>query len=188
MGSFTVESLLDTEENIYHGIWERKVKKSVERTSEFADTSSLLDDVKAYYRVLLDTNFATEESENEGLDADSVESPNYFHPSNRYWINAAPPFNPKPLHTGDDSDLQARIPARYMVMFQSRATMDHLTRTVAVMEEVTRASGRKIRATDFTVYQHVTNEFIATLNNAALEVVSTCTFVCNCIENLSCDF
>ena len=124
VSSFTVESLLDTEENIYHGIWERKVKKSVERTSEFADTSSLLDDVKAYYRVLLDTNFATEESENKDLDADSVESPNYFHPSNRYRIF--------------DSGLQARIPARYMVMFQSRATMDHVTRTVAVMEEVTR--------------------------------------------------
>ena len=190
MGGFTVGSLVDTEEDIYHGIWERKIKKSAERASEFADTSSLLDDVQAYYRVVLDTNFASQESDNNpviGLEADSVESPSYFTPNNRYWIDPAPPFNPKPLHTGDDEDgLQARIPARYMVMFQDRATRGHLTRTVVLMEEVTRTSGRKIRATDFTIYQHVANGFTATLNNAALDAVSIPLHIilCNCIENI----
>ena len=170
-----VDSLLDTEEDVYHRIWERKIKKSAERASEFADTSSLLDDVQAYYRIMLSTDFASKESENNpfiDLGAGSVELPSYFSPSNRYWINPAPPFNPKPVHRGNGEDgLQARIPARYMVMFQSRATRDHLTRTVAVMEEVTRTSGRKIRATDFTIYQQVSG-FAATLNNAALDAVS----------------
>lgn len=168
VGGLTVESLLDTEEDVYHGIWERKIKKSAERASEFADTSSLLDDVQAYYRVMLSTDFASEESENNPF----IELPSYFSPNDRYWINPAPPFNPKPLHTGDgEGGLQARIPARYMVMFQDRATRDHLTRTIAVMEEVTRTSGRKLRATDFMIYQHVAG-FTVTLNDAALNAVS----------------
>ena len=175
VGCLTVESLLDTEEDVYHRIWETKIKKSADRASEFADTSSLLDDVQAYYRIMLSTDFARKESENTPFidsDAGAVELPNYFSPSSRYWINPAPPFNPKPVHRGNGEDgLQARIPARYMVIFQSRATRDHLTKTVLVMEEVTQTSGRKIRATDFTIYQHVAG-FTATLNNAALDAVS----------------
>ena len=64
-----------------------------------------------FVMLLLDTNFANEESENNpiiDLDANSVESPSYFQPSSpsyRYWIDLAPPFNPKPLHTSDDGNL-----------------------------------------------------------------------------------
>ena len=192
VGGLTVESLLNTKEDVYHRIWERKIKKSAERTSEFADTSNLLDDIQAYYRIMLSTDFASEESENNAFIDLDAELPSYFTPSNRYWINPAPPFNPKPLHTGEDQGgLQARIPARYMVMFQGRATRDHLTRTVAVMEEVTRTSGRKIRATDFMIYQHVAAGFIATLNNAALDAVSSyisAHYIYNCIVIFSCVF
>ena len=154
----------------YHDIWERAIKKSAKRASDFADSSNLLDDVKAYYRVVLDTSFASLESDNSPpteSDAASVEPP-----GSRYWIETAPPFNAKPLHTGEDGELQVRIPARYMVVFQDRATLDYLMKTVAIMEEVTRTSGRKIRATDFTVYEHVAKGFSATLNTAALDAVS----------------
>jgi len=171
MDGFKVESLQDTGLgsaglDMCHEIWEREIKKSAnyKRASEFADSSNLLDDVKAYYRLVLDTNFASAESENS--------PPNHVQPAGRYWIEPAPPFNPKPLHTGEDGELQVRIPARYMVVLQGRATLDHLTKTVAIMEEVTRTSGRKIRATDFTVYEHVVKGFSATLNTVALDAVS----------------
>ena len=180
---FTSGSLREGEEDVHHGIWEREIKKSAERASamiEFADLSShLLDDVKAYYRIMLDSSSASEESEIIDLNPEPVETPRFYFqsgsPSNRYWIDPAPPFNPKPLHaapTRDDAGLQIKIPARYMVMFQGRATKDHLTRTIAVMEEVTRISDRKIRATDFTPYEHVAKGFTATLNSAALIAVS----------------
>lgn len=186
VGGFMAESLLDTEEDVHHRVWERVIKKSAaERATTlrgFADSSSnLLDDVKAYYRIMLDSSFASEEAESDpivDLNVDSVDTSSNFQPDssyNRYWINPAPPFNPKPLHTAptrDDNLLQVKIPARYMVMFQARATKDHLTRTVAVMEEVTRISGRKIRATDFTTYENVANGFTATLNTAAVDAVS----------------
>lgn len=185
-GGFTAESLLNSEEDVHNGIWEKHVKRSAERAvvmDDFADSSNnLLDDIKAYYRIMLDSSFANEEAENNptnnlGTDADELR---YYYrpgsPKNRYWNDPAPPFNHKPLQTAptrEDGELQFRIPARYMVMFQSRATLDHLTRTVAVLEEVTRSSGRKIRATDFTVYEHVAKGFTVTLNIAALEAVSS---------------
>lgn len=180
------ESLVDAEEDIHHGVWEREIKRSAERAATvegYADSSSrLLDDVKAYYRIMLDSSSASEEAENSptvDLEDDSAEPPLYFQSGgNRYWMDPAPPFNPKPLHTApstNDAGLQIKIPARYMVMFQSRATKDHLTRTVALMEEVTHISHRKIRATDFTTYEHVGKGFAATLNNAALVAVSTIT-------------
>ena len=179
MTGFT-ESL---EEDVHHGIWEREIKMSAERAAtmeEYPDSSShLLDDIKAYYRIMLDPSSASEEAENSQIidvEDNSMEPPIYFQSGgNRYWISPAPPFNTKPLHvapTRDDSDLQMKIPARYMVMFQSRATKDHLRRTVAVMQEVTQTSRRKIRATDFTTYEHVAKGFTVTLNNAGLLAVS----------------
>ena len=185
-GGFTVELLLNSEEDVHHGIWERHVKRSAERAiimEDFADSSNnLLDDIKAYYRIMLDSSFASEEAENSptiNLGTVADELPYYYRPGgqkNRYWNDPAPPFNPKHLQTAptrEDGELQFRIPARYMVMFQSRATLDHLTRTVAVLEDVTRSSGRKIRATDFTIYEHAAKGFSVTLNIAALEVVSS---------------
>lgn len=191
VGGFAAESLTDDdEEYFHHRIWEREIRRSAvaERASamrEFADSSSgLLDDIQAYYRIMLDSSFASETATNDAFIDFNVDQqtdpPRYYQPgsspNHRYWIDPAPPFNPKPLHTaparqGNDG-LQVRIPARYMVMFQSRATVDHLTRTVSLLEEVTRTSGRKIRATDFTVYEHAAKGFTVTLNNAALDAVS----------------
>lgn len=186
VSGFTAESLTDSKEDLHHRIWEREIKKSAERArtiKDFADSSNkLLDDVKLYYRIMLDSSSASEEAENNPvIDFDDdrprpVQPAYYSQPgsaNNRYWV--APPFNQKPLHTAptrNEEGLQVKIPARYMVMFQGRATMDHLTRTVTVMEEVTRASNRKIRATDFKIYEHAANGFTATLNNAALDAVS----------------
>ena len=186
-GGFTAESLTDVEEEFHHRVWEREIRRSAaaERASamgEFADSSSgLLDDIKAYYRIMLDSSFASETATNDAIidfNVNHADPPRYYQPgssNHRYWIDPAPPFNPKPLHTAparQGDRLQVRIPARYMVMFQSRATEDQLTRTVVLLEEVTRTSGRRIRATDITVYEHAAKGFTVTLNNAALDAVS----------------
>ena len=192
VGSCIAQSLPDVEKDVHHTIWERAIRRSAEERAsamqEFADSSSdLLDDIKAYYRVMLDSSFASQAAANDPVidfDIDSTDPPSYYQTggtNHRYWIDPAPPFNPKPLHTAPERQgdgLQVRIPARYMVMFQSRATADHLTRTVAVLEEVTRTSGRKIRATDFTVYEHAAKGFTVTLNTAALDAVSTLSNTC----------
>ena len=192
VGSCIAQSL-DVEKDVHHTIWEGAIRRSAEERAsamqEFADSSSdLLDDIKAYYRIMFDSSFASQAAANDpaiDFDIDSTDPPRYYQTggtNHRYWIDPAPPFNPKPLHTAparQGDGLQVRIPARYMVMFQSRATADHLTRTVAVLEEVTRTSGRKIRATDFTVYEHAAKGFTVTLNTAALDAVSTLSNSCS---------
>lgn len=176
VGCFTVESAVNTDKDILVSKWEKQIAEKANAMKEIPPDSSspLLDDINAYYKSMLDTMASF--SEEDANSPDSIVPP-FFYSQNH--ARSAPPFLPeKSLHTQSarqDHGLKV-IPARYMVMFQSTATVDNLTRTITFMEELTQTTGKKMRATDFTVFEHAAKGFTATLNSAALHAVSTVLF------------
>ena len=183
-----------------HAVWEREVRHSADRVRTMEGLSSSVnhrvEDVTAYYRAILESD--DEIGKAAGDDQTSNLNPDFTseewvyneagYSGRNYWIDSAPPFNSKPVHVAplkteastSAAVQQVRIPARYMVMFQERATKDHVARTVNAMKEITELSGRRIRAADFTTYEHVSLGFAASLNNPALIAVSV-----NCILSLN---
>lgn len=179
-----------SESDADHSIWEREVKHSATRIRTMeglaSSTNHRVENVKAYYRVILESDEIGEAAGDDQAtvdhDVDSDREWVYneagYSGGKNYWIDPAPPFNPKPVHVAPEATTvstgsqQVRIPARYMVMFQERARKDHVVRTVDAMREVTELSGRRIRAADFTTFEHVSLGFTATLNSPALIAVS----------------
>ena len=185
-----------SESDTYHAIWEREARQSANRVRTMEGLASSVnhrvENVKAYYRAILESDEigeAADDYQTTGVNPDITSEEWVYdevgYSGRNYWVDPAPPFNPKPVHVApsktettstNTATQQVRIPARYMIMFQERATKDHVTRTVDAMKEITELSGRRIRAADFTTYEHVSLGFAATLNNPALIAVSA-----NCI-------
>jgi len=181
----------DSQSDVDHAVWEREVRHSANRVRTMeglpSSVNHKVEDVKAYYRAILESDEigeAADDGQTNDVNPDFASEEWVYseagYSGRNYWIDPAPPFNPKPVHVAPSRTeasptaalQQVRIPARYMVMFQERATKDHVARTVYAMKEITELSDRRIRAADFTTYEHVSLGFAASLNNPALIAVS----------------
>ena len=139
-----------------HEEWEHIVRRSAESARQahhLLDDTAHIVNVQEYYRSILDAGWDDDSymlQEGQHLDRATAQSV----------LRAVTQQTKKP------------VPGRYIVMLQSDTDDHTLDRTMAVLQEATRTSQRKVRATDMAVLRHVGVGFTATLNQRAVQLVS----------------
>ena len=146
-----------------HEEWAHAVKRSADfsRLFEEQDETAHIVDVQAYNRQMLAESRAKNRRLRERLLGTGMASAQSIEDS------MAMVQTPLP------------IPGRYMVLFQEGTDDEMLDKTMAVMEQASVASDRRVRATDMVALRHIGKGFTATLNRKAVQLVSmVCLFFC----------
>ena len=142
-----------------HDHWERIVRRSARDWYDpyYSDDALHIVNVQEYYRQILEEEEWSDDTEPE------QELARFLQP----WKYAD-------IQNGESytTDMQKRIPGRYIVMLDSSANGNILDKTIAILQHAHAESNGRIRADHITPMRNLGVGFTATMNSKAVHLVS----------------